>query len=237
MKSSSNISDIYSSNSYHQNTYEKYQSSINSCFPYSNPRQNEIWELQNQHQNRLNYLTFKARLMESEMMLSESFQKTNNPTNEKVNEISPEEKALIQTLQQEKELLSKAKSDVQNEIDRCKKMLEEFRAQRNQKASEIRREARERKALYSQEIEKLRQKVFESNNHPDIRISIHHQTSDTEDTSSFVSDESDITSQMHNSHSSRLQKANHSHAISSPSSRNTSSGSKQSKVSQKLTFD
>ncbi|OHT17453.1 hypothetical protein TRFO_02461 [Tritrichomonas foetus] len=148
------------------------RSYVKTSVDHRNPRQHEIWEMQSNHQNRLNYLHFKARLDGYDEREDE--RKTTNFSSQLSSEhyaLEMEEKELIETLRQEKKLLEEAKVNTKLEVDRCKKMLEDFRIERKKKLSEKKSENSSRRKIYEEELESLRQTI--ANEKTDIKVSIH----------------------------------------------------------------
>ena len=159
------------SNSFY-NSSSLNRSYIQTTVPHRNPRQQEIWELQSNHQNRLNYIHFKARLEGKELPEGDNQPDFKIPTfaNE-LYSLQLEERELIETLRQEKRLLEEARLNTTTEIDKCKRMLEEFRAQRRRKLSEKQADNEARRKTYERELESLRQTI--ANEKTDIKVSIH----------------------------------------------------------------
>ena len=159
------------SNSFY-NSSSLNRSYIQTTVPHRNPRQQEIWELQSNHQNRLNYIHFKARLEGKELPEGDNQPDFKIPTfaNE-LYSLQLKERELIETLRQEKRLLEEARLNTTTEIDKCKRMLEEFRAQRRRKLSEKQADNEARRKTYERELESLRQTI--ANEKTDIKVSIH----------------------------------------------------------------
>ena len=141
------------------------RTSLKSGIAHRNPRQEEVWELQSVHQGQLNWLHFMARLEGREPKL-----RPYQPAAEDASLLSKEQE-LRETLIRERKLLIDAKTSVQQEIDRCKQMLEEFRVQRRKRFQEKQKENLTRKSIYEQEL--LHLKTLLQNEKSDIRVSIH----------------------------------------------------------------
>jgi septal ring factor EnvC (AmiA/AmiB activator) len=153
--------------------------------PHHNPRQREVWELQSGHHERLNYLHFKARLEGQPARAGDSA----IPEQAAVADDSrqTEEQELIDRLRRETELLEDARRSTTAEIDRCKKMLKEFREQRQRKLAQKQKENRSREQVYEEELRQLRQAI--ENYDSEINISIRKvdyiDGSDAEDVSAL----------------------------------------------------
>lgn len=154
------------------------RSYIKTSIPYRNPRQQEIWELQSNHQNYLNYLHFKARLEGNDRRVNSNHnehisitQKHSSTLSSEHHQLELEERELIETLKQEERLLEEAKNNTKLEIDRCKKMLEDFRIERKKKLAEKQSENSSRRKIYEEELESLRRTI--ANEKSDIKVSIH----------------------------------------------------------------
>lgn len=146
--------------------------------PYRNPRQQEIWELQSNHQNYLNYLHFKARLegndrrsSSNDVEIDNNRQRHSSQLNAELHQLELEERELTETLKQEEKLLEEARNNTKIEIDRCKKMLEDFRNERQKKLAEKQSENSSRRKIYEEELESLRRTI--ANEKSDIKVSIH----------------------------------------------------------------
>lgn len=145
--------------------------------PYRNPRQQEIWELQSNHQNYLNYLHFKARLEGNDRVVNSNKADTeirnrhSSSFSNEYHQLELEERELTETLRQEERLLEEAKQNTQLEIDRCKQMLEDFRKERKKKLEEKQTENSSRRKIYEEELESLRRAI--ANEKSDIKVSIH----------------------------------------------------------------
>jgi hypothetical protein len=120
---------------------------------HHNPRQREVWEMQSTHQSRLNHLHFKARLEGTSTTADASPIPTHEPI---ADETLGDDPTLIETLKHETRLLEDAKRNTSSEIDRCQKMLEDFREQRQKKLEMKRQEIEERRQLYDRELKALR---------------------------------------------------------------------------------
>lgn len=152
-------------------SYSFGRSYVQPSVPHSNPRQREIWEMQSAHQNRLNWLHFKARMEGWEAGLGEYKPKTEEELAQERDMLELEVQ-LKKELAQERKLLEEAKISVKGEIDKCKEMLKRFRKQREKKAAEKRAENEARRKMYQDELEKLRSVMAEDK--VDIRVAIHH---------------------------------------------------------------
>ena len=151
-------------------SYSLGRSYLQTSVPHSNPRQREIWEMQSAHQNRLNWLHFKARLDGWEAGVGEYKPKTEEELAQE-RDLLDLEIQLKKELAQERKLLEEARTNVQGEIDKCKKMLKEFRQQREKKAAEKRSENEVRRKLYEEELAKLQHAMAKDK--ADIRVAIH----------------------------------------------------------------
>jgi chromosome segregation ATPase len=140
---------------------------LQSSIPHRNPRQREIWEMQSAHQNRLNYLHFKARLDGKYAVYDESSDSEEPLPDPK---LLDEERELTETLKQERKLLDEAKEGVESEIDKCKEMLEKFRVQRAKKLEAKRTENATRKKLYQDELARLKATIAKEK--AEINVSI-----------------------------------------------------------------
>lgn len=147
------------------------RSYVQTTVPHRNPRQREIWEMQTTHQSRLNWLHFKARMEGWEAGVGEYKPKTEEELAEEQNLLELEIQ-LKKELAQERKLLEEARTNVKGEIDKCKKMLKQFREQRQRKASEKRSENEARRKTYFEELEKLKQIMAKEKT--EIRVAIHH---------------------------------------------------------------
>lgn len=149
------------------------RSYIQPTIPYQNPRQREIWEMQLNHQQRLNYLHFKARLEGRDSYgnpIDDAQQIALSMQNEEYDRLELELRQLEAALEQEQKLLNEAKINTNQEIDKCKKMLESFRIERKNKLEAKQKENAERKRKYQEDISELKQQI--ANGKSDIRISI-----------------------------------------------------------------
>jgi hypothetical protein len=153
--------------------------------PHQNPRQREVWEMQSEHQQRLNYLHFKARLEGQPGRAEDS----EIPEQAAVVEDSgeTEEQDLIELLRHETELLEDAKRTTTSEIDRCKQMLKEFREQRQRRLAQKQKENKSRERIYDEELRQLRRAIERQDS--EINISIRKvdyvDASDMEDVSAL----------------------------------------------------
>lgn len=166
---------------------------MQSSVSYRNPRQQEIWEMQSTHQRRLNWMHFKAH------MEGHRFTPTETPEPVEIIQLqdpslSKQEEELRKTLEEERKMLHEAKTNVQTEIDKCKKMLDEFRAQRQKKVAEKRSENIERRKLYERELLQLKESMRSDNS--EIKMSIHRVDVDMD--SSELNNSANIAPNMFN---------------------------------------
>lgn len=160
-------------------------SSYNSII---NPRQREFYEMTSRHQSNLNHLHFLHKIGDGDMINApnvevsydsdhESFHlnaneiknKTDNP---EVNKYIEEERELERILQYEKELYDETSSRINNEIEKVKKLIEQFRYERIARLNALRLEYSDREAHYVSDIERLKRQVILE---PEIHISYYNE--------------------------------------------------------------
>jgi len=133
-------------------------SQFGSQFETGNPRQEEAYELQRKHMNNLHFMHFQHRL--------------NSIGSEKNQNQIPED--YEKNLEYEKKLLEEAKITVSKQVDRCEKLLQTFRQEREKKLQQMRKEIEERKLSLNNITLSIQQN---SKTEPEINIQLDPQLS------------------------------------------------------------